>query len=205
MSIIQKYIKELADNSEPLNVKKGVYLFKEGDSNKSLYFLLSGKVRVLKSKYMLWTAQSRELVGLSSFFSERSIYDFSVKASVDSEVIKLNANSIMSIVSKDPIFSRAIMQILCERVKMAQNRTISLLETPAKNRLINEIIIKSNNVGKTEYEFSIEELSEAVGISIRLTRQLLKKLEKRKLLEHHQGTLIIHDETGLRIVQESGL
>ena len=205
MSIIQKYIQKLVDDSTPLNVKKGVYLFKEGDSNKSLYFLLSGEVRVLKSKYMLWTAQSRELVGLSSFFSERSIYDFSVKASVDSEVLKLNTNSLMNMVSRDPIFSRAIMQVLCHRVKMAQNRTISLLETPAKNRLINEIIIKTESTDKTQYEFSLEELSEAVGISLRLTRQLLKKLEKRKLLEHYQGTLTIHDLMGLKIVQKSGL
>ena len=68
-----------------------------------------------------------------------------------------------------------------------------------------QIISPIDLSAEKEYEFSIEELSEAVGISIRLTRQLLKKLEKRKLLEHHQGTLIIHDETGLRIVQESGL
>lgn len=205
MSIIQKYINELSISSVPFRLEKGIYLFKEGDSNKTLYFLLSGEVRILKSKYTMWTAKSKELIGLSSVFSDSLIHDFSVKATVDSEVLTISTKSLEKIVSKDPSFSRAIMHVLCQRVKMAQNRTISYLEIPTKNRLINEIIGKSDSLGSTEYECSIEELSEAVGISFRLTRQLLAKLEKRKLLDYHQGKLIIHDIKGLKIVQESHL
>ncbi len=205
MSVIHKYINDLSSDHAPLSIKKGVYLFKEGDSNKSLYFLLSGEVRVLKSKYTMWTAKSKELIGLSSFFSDSSNYDFSVKATTDSQVLVLNTNSLTTTITKDPIFSRAIIQILCQRVNMTQDRTISLLETPAKNRLINEIILKSHNLRSTEYECSIEELSEAVGISSRLTRLLLTKLGKSKMLEYQQGKLTILDINGLKIIQESRL
>ncbi len=42
-------LKPLLEKLEPMEINQGEYLFKEGDRGKEIYFLISGKMRVLKT------------------------------------------------------------------------------------------------------------------------------------------------------------
>lgn len=56
-------LKPLLDTLEPIQIEKGEYLFKEGDRGKELYFLISGKMKVLKT---CGPGRTEEISALSS-------------------------------------------------------------------------------------------------------------------------------------------
>lgn len=188
---------------ELVSIKKNEFLFKEGDEDSFVYLLIEGSVKVQKNKWVLWSAKSHELLGISSYFSDKTTYEFSVKAKADSTFYKIENDNFEKLLLEDSRFSRIIMQILCERIKRTNKRTKSLLEQPSKYRLINELITKAKELNASLIPCSLEDLSGVVGVSVRLVRNMLTDLEQKKLVERTKGSIIIHDLRGLEIIAKS--
>lgn len=186
--------------TDSYEVKKGEYLFEEGDQDKFVYYISDGSVNIFKKKSILWSAGDEEFIGISSFFADGSLYRFSAKAAMDSVVHKISNSDFSKILTKDPSFSRKIMDLLCNRIRLTDTRTKTLLKSSSRCRLIKEIVQRVNDSGSKEVDYSLDDLAEIVGVSKRLIRNLLSDLEKKKLLERIKNRLIIHDLQGLEII-----
>ncbi len=145
---------------ELISIDKNEFLFKEGEEDKYVYLLVEGNVKVQKNKWVLWSAKTHELLGISSYFSKKTTYEFSVKAKADSTFYKIENSSFEKLLLEDVRFSRIIMDILCERIKRTNKRTKSLLEQPSKYRLINELISKTKELNASLIPWSIGTFSE---------------------------------------------
>lgn len=185
---------------ESFTIKKGDYLFKEGDQEEFVYYISNGSVNIFKKKSILWSAGDSEFIGISSFFADGSVYRFSAKAAMDSVVHKISNADFTKLLTKNPSFSRMIMDLLCNRIRLTNTRTKTLLKSSSRCRLIKEIVLRVNDSGSKDVDYSLEDLSEIVGVSKRLIRNLLSDLEKKKLLERIKNRLIIHDLQGLEII-----
>lgn len=196
-----RYTFNISQNlGECLNFKKGEFIFKENENSAFVYFIDDGEINILKQKWVLWSAKSKEFIGISSFFSEGSKYNFSAKTHKDCKVLKINNSDFRNMLIEDSSFSRKVMNILCDRIKLTNEKTKSLLKQTSKYRLIHEIIKKAKESSSKTIECSLEELSEIIGVSKRLIRNTLSELEKKKLLERMKNNLIIHDLKGLEII-----
>jgi len=191
-------LKDLLTDS--FKVKKGDYLFEEGDAEKFVYYISDGSVNIFRKKSILWSAGDSEFIGISSFFSDGSEYRFSAKAAMDSVVYRISEADFTNLLTKNPGFSRMIMDLLCNRIRLTNTRTKTLLKSSSRCRLIKEIVRKVNESDSKDIDYSLDELSEIVGVSKRLIRNLLSDLEKKKLLERIKSRLIIHDLQGLEII-----
>lgn len=187
-------------SAKEVHFKKGEYLFEEGVNDAHIYFILSGEVKILKGKWVLWCAVREELIGISSFFAEGTAYNFSARASSDSVVMKVSSNDFRVMLVSNPEFSRTIMEMMCERINLTQVRSKNLLRYSSKYRLIAEVIKYVNKTGVKKLDITIEELSELIGVSRRLVRKIINELEDKKLLKRKNNELIIHDLKGLEIV-----
>ncbi|MDX2362288.1 MAG: Crp/Fnr family transcriptional regulator [Crocinitomicaceae bacterium] len=183
-----------------LQFKKGEFLFIEGEVEDGVFFISSGAVRIIKKKWVLWTANSQELIGISSFFSEGSKYSFSAKASDDCKIVKISHDEFQMMLEENQIFGKTIIEMMCNRIKYTNNRLRSVMTNTSRFRLINEIINKSRETKNQTIFYSLEELSELVGISKRLVRSMLAELEKKTLLSRSKNAIIINDLKGLEII-----
>ena len=203
MSNTNDYIRDLIVpeyTSEPLKFAKNEFLFKEGEEDNYVYFLEEGAVKILKKKWVLWSAKPQELIGVSSYFADGNIYSFSAKTNADCVVYRIKNDDFKEMLLTRPSFSRAVMDLLCERIRLTDSRTKSLLEYPSRYRLIQEIIRKAKEINGTRIPYSLEDLSGIVGVSVRLIRDMISDLEQKKLLERTKEKLIIHDLKGLEII-----
>jgi len=189
--------------NERISIKKNEFLFQEGEEDSHVYLLVEGNVKIQKNKWVLWSAKSHELIGISSYFSEKTTYEFSVKAKQDSTFYKIANKNFEMLLLEDPKFSRIIMEMLCERIKRTNKRTKSLLEEPSKYRLINELISRTKELNASLIPCTLEDLSGVVGVSVRLIRNMITELEQKKLVERTKGSIIIHDLRGLEIIAKS--
>ena len=121
---------------QSLSFKKGEYLFKEGEQEDGVFFIESGAVRIIKKKWVLWTANGNELIGVSSFFSEGSAYRFSAKASEDCAIIKISHNEFQEMLEENQIFGKSIIEMMCNRIKYTNNRLRSVMTNSSRFRLI---------------------------------------------------------------------
>lgn len=181
---------------------KGEYLFKEGEMEDGVFFIDRGSVRILKEKWVLWTAKSKELIGVSSFFSDGSKYRFSAKAETDCKIVKISHEEFEEILSKNTAFGKAIMEMMCSRISFTSNRLASVMTKTSRSRLINEIIFRSKQLDSNTISYSSEELSELVGVSERMVRSNLKELEHRSFIKRDKKNIIILDIKGLKIIAE---
>ena len=203
MNEMNDYIRDLiipAYSKEPLTYEKNDFLFREGEEDNYVYFLEEGNVKILKKKWVLWSAKPHELIGVSSYFADESTYSFSAKANTDCKLFRIHNADFKAILLKNPTFSRAVMDMLCERIRLTNSRTKSLLEYPSRYRLIQEIIRKTKEIKTNRIPYTLEDLSGVVGVSVRLIRDMISDLEQKKLLERTKEKLIIHDLKGLEII-----
>jgi len=185
---------------QEIHFPKGTHLFKENLCGNEIYFILQGEVKILKGKWVLWSAIEEELIGISSFFADCEQYSFSAVASTDTKVQKVSSIDFEKMLISNPEFSRTIMEMMCERINLTQVRLKKLLKYSSKYRLITEIINKVKKTGVKTIDLTMDELSELIGVSKRLVRKLVIELEDKKLLQRKKNELIIHDLKGLEII-----
>jgi CRP/FNR family transcriptional regulator, cyclic AMP receptor protein len=203
MSTANPHIHDLVipkNSRELISFKKDDLLFGEGDDDNYVYFVLDGEIKIFKKKWLLWSAKAKELVGISSYFSDGTSYSFSAKAGSDCQVYRIANGEFEKMLVNDPKFSRAVMDMLCDRIRLTNTRTKSMLEQPSKFRLIQELIKKTKDHQSNLIPYNLEDLSGLVGVSVRLIRNMISDLEQKKLIERSKGVLIIHDLKGLEII-----
>jgi CRP-like cAMP-binding protein len=180
---------------EEINLSPGDILFNEGEKNDFVFFIESGSIKVLKNKWVIGITKAFEFVGITSCISEIDIYTFSSKAIEDSKLLKIKKIAFKNLLLENKHFSKQIIEILCERIKLTDIRTRSYIDNSPRQRVIFEIfnnITRSNNL--VAY-ITNEELSELTGISKRAVTKIITDLTKEGLLERTDlGSILIKDE-----------
>lgn len=177
----------------------GQTLFTEGEDNDYVYFIESGSIKVLKSKWLIGITKANEFVGITSCLSEGMQYSFTAKATENSKVLKITKSDFKNQLLKNPAFSRQIIEILCERIKLTDKKTRSFIEHSSKHRLISEIINNSKQVENSlKAILGEDDLAELTGVSKRSVRKLLNTLKKENLIEQNENEIILLDKEKLR-------
>lgn len=113
----------------PRVLKKGDYLFREGDPSEAMYVIKSGKIAVLKSKgnseIMLAELGPGDMIGEMAFFDSKP-RSASAKASVDTTVIELPFKSLNAQFKTFPEWAKAIMRTVNNHLRNANMKIKSL-------------------------------------------------------------------------------
>ncbi len=111
--------------SNVINLPAGETLLNEGDHSKSLYWLQSGQLVVVKRRgteeVILGHIFSRELVGEISFL-DKEPRSATVKALVDCELIEVPQETFDNIFKNQPKWLDVLVRTLAERLRKANAR-----------------------------------------------------------------------------------
>lgn len=116
--------------SGPRVLKKGEYLFREGDPSEAMFVIKAGKLAILKSKGNSEVALAEigpgDMVGEMAFFDNKP-RSASAKAATDTTVIELPFKSLNAQFKTFPEWSKAIMRTVNNHLRNA-NQRIKILE-----------------------------------------------------------------------------
>ncbi len=195
----EELLTQILESGKALEQNAGDFLFRQGDSDNSLYIVLSGRFRALAKQddgtfHALGDIGEGEPIGEFALFMAEP-RSASVVAIRKSLVLELKETEYLEIVGRFPAFSTKLTRFIVNRLR--RNSLQQHLETSAKNIAI--INLQSEN-DISEYTDAIESQfqSSNVGIQI-LDHDSHANLELQSgydTLEQHQGLnfLVCSDE-----------
>ena len=130
MSQIVSFFKK---SGREVSFKKQDLIFREGDKSDSAFYIKKGKVEIFTKKYedrkVLAVLKEGEMVGEMSLF-EDSPRSASGRAIEDSILLEVSKNKFYAFLQKEPkkafIFTREIVEIISQRLRIANNYLASL-------------------------------------------------------------------------------
>ena len=130
MSQIVSFFKK---SGREVSFKKQDLIFREGDKSDSAFYIKKGKVEIFTKKYedrkVLAVLKEGEMVGEMSLF-EDSPRSASGRAIEDSILLEVSKNKFHAFLQKEPkkafIFTREIVEIISQRLRIANNYLASL-------------------------------------------------------------------------------
>lgn len=174
------------------SVPKGGVLFNEGDENKFVYFIKEGKVKVTKKKIVIGFTQTAEFVGITSCLCDGLIYYFSALAVEDSDLYVINKNEFKTIIQKNDIFGKKIIDLLCERISLTELKTNSFINDSPHKRILRELILNTSTLNnKKVVKLSINDIAELTGTSFSACTKYIRKLKKEKYIDVPYGSQTI--------------
>jgi CRP-like cAMP-binding protein len=105
-----------------VSIRRGDFVFREGDTADALYIVQRGIVQVIGEGGLIY-----ERVGEGGIVGELAIVDegtrsASVRAQTRADLIKVDVPGFLNLVASEPEFSRAVMRVMSRRLRMMNRR-----------------------------------------------------------------------------------
>lgn len=186
----EELLAQILENGKSLELETGTFLFHQGDTDNSLYIVISGRFRALAKQddgflHALGDIGEGEPIGEFALFmaEPRSASVVAIRKSV---VLEIKESQYLDIVSKHPAFSSKLTRFVVNRLR--RNALQQHLETSAKNIAV--INLQSAN-DISEYTEAVKKEFESLNVSIQIldhdSHANLETQEMYDTLEEHTG------------------
>jgi CRP/FNR family transcriptional regulator, cyclic AMP receptor protein len=179
-----------------ISFKAGELIFKEGDTEDTMYFIKSGKVEI--SKKMGDAEQVIALLGPNDFFGEMALLSktprsATVKAVKDTAVIVFNRKQFLVLLKTKGEIVLKITEVLIQRLKEA-NDTIRKLIQKNQKALVFDTLSKWLQVKDSDANILVasEWVSKQLGMKVRETEAVVRQLVMMNLLSLKDNNISIN-------------
>lgn len=144
--------KEMLVNQHTLSIiKKGQFLFKEGEKPLGLVCLASGKVKVFKEgvggrMQILRMVRQQGFIGYKALFSDIP-WSVSAIAIEDSAICIFEKNIFVTILKKNPDLSIKFIKVIADELWFSNNRIVSLTQKHIRGRLAESLLVLRDTYG----------------------------------------------------------
>jgi len=184
--------------------KAGEVIFKEGDSEDTMFFIKEGKVEI--SKKMGDAEQVLAFLGPNDFFGEMAIISksprsASAKAVKETAVIVFNRKQFMTLLKTRGEIVLKIIEVLIRRLKES-NDTINKLIQRNQKALVFDSLSKWLQVKDNDANINMaaEWVSRQLGMKVRETEAVIRQLVMMNLLSLKGNIISINqDETSEKL------
>lgn len=141
----------IAQHYTLVNIKKGEFLFKEGDKTRGLICLASGKVKIFKEgvggrEQILKMVKQQGLIGHQALFTDNN-WSFTASAIEDSVILVLEKNTLLNILKKNGILALKFLRLITEELTFSNSRTVSLSQKHVRGRIAESLLVLRNTYG----------------------------------------------------------
>lgn len=199
-------INELLKSAErTIKIKKGTFLFQEGQPASEMYIILSGKIQVSKMnaegrELCLRLCQRNDIVGELTLFTYEPKYLFNTFALEDSEVAALNIESLEQALFQNTQLAYEFMKWMNDHFRKTITKFRDLVLHGRKGALYSTLIRLSNSYG-TYHENGIlitvpltnQDLANFTGTARESVSRMLSDLRKNKIISINRKMIIIHN------------
>ncbi|MCT4612935.1 MAG: cyclic nucleotide-binding domain-containing protein [Clostridia bacterium] len=136
-------LKEIVTNMNIYNFKENDIIFREGNKNNSVYFVLKGEIRIIKytedkDEILIGTIRDNEVIGETTFVND--LYNVNAIADTDVVVTKINKDTLKAMFEDDLDLEAKILKIFLEKMHKKLGNI---------NKLHSELIVKNESM--TQY------------------------------------------------------
>ena len=195
-------------------IKKGQFLFKEGEKFCGLICLASGKVKVFKvgvggREQIVKMVRQQGFIGYKALFSDNP-WPVSASAIEDSAICIFERNSFVKILKKNPDLAMKFIKVIADELAFSNNRTVSLTQKHIRGRLAESILILRDTYGydadgKTiRVTLSREDIAGLSNMTTSNAIRTLSNLASEGNIEICGRKISILDSTNLERISELG-
>ncbi|WP_028399733.1 Crp/Fnr family transcriptional regulator [Ectobacillus panaciterrae] len=190
---------------QTVKVKKGTYLFQEGQDGDRFFVVLKGKFQINKlsgdgKQLCLRLCGAHSIMGELMVFSDNGKYLFSALALEDSEVLVIKNEAIEREVTANPKFAVEFMKVLTEHIRKQHTKFRDLVLYGKKGALYSTLIRMSNSYGvKTEAgillnaQVTNQDLANFSSTTRESVNRALNDLKQMGILSFQGRKIMIHD------------
>lgn len=214
---LTKYVSEewvflLKSHTSVLNYPKNKCLLNEGDEFRGVYFINSGKVKVVSSlnenELLLRLSTTCDFVGHRALFSPH--YPISAVALTDTQVTFIPIEIFKKLIKGNPNFSFYIIEYLTNDLKNTEEHMRSLIQDDVMIRIAMIICMLIDAFGYDEkipkkllYTLPRSDIASFAGTTYESVIRNLAKLEEMKFIQLDKKTIHVLSERNLRKLVDS--
>lgn len=178
----------------------GEVLFREGDPGDTMYVIQSGAVRITKA--VKGEEKTLAILGPGEFFGEMAILNAKPRnatAVVEerARVLMLGARTFEQMVVSNSEIAVRMIKKLARRLDSANELIEVLMHRDPKARVILGLSREAETIGERQPDGSVRvpmgpaQLAEQVGLSEKETAEVLKRLERLRIVEPTERGLVV--------------
>ncbi len=191
--------------SGKVSLKRGDYLFKQGDPADTIYIVKAGSLKMVRvtedgEEIILQIVASQEVIGENALFRKDALQPTSAIAIEDSKVCILNRETFEKIIEANPQLAFQIIENLGNRLYNLWNQMAEFNIQTTREKLLNLFIQLAKQHGKkcdkgtlVDLKLTQQELASMVGASRAMVSQVLKELQANGSINRDKKKYILKD------------
>ena len=205
-SLTAEELKNIANEKDVINFKKGDIIFEEGNTLNGVYCVKEGICKMSKlnangKEQIVRFIKGGDMLGYRSVLSEEPV-TLTVTALKDMEACFIPKKEILDAIKENPKFSLDMMKTVCTDLRDANNSLSNMAQKSVKERLADSLIFLKETFGQDKDGYldiilTREEISSVIGTATESAIRLLSEFKKNKLIALDGKKVKILDEVGL--------
>ena len=204
--------KKIADLLVERTVKRGEYLFWEGDPAEWLYVIREGKIKLVKSspngkEMVLEMVPPGQVCGTAVIYSPTQLS--SAVAETATTAFGLRRTELEKLIYGTPQVAKAVIEYLGSRLKAAHDTITSLVTSKVEVRIASVLVKLAEHHGspipkgiRINIPLTRKDIADAVGATVETTIRTLSRFQKQKILTTESKHILISDLTKLKKLAE---
>jgi len=183
----------LGDQCTLLEFDKKKPIFREGDAAETIWFILSGWVRIVKRSpqgrlvTVFIVTPQESILGVSTLGA--TTYSATAIPATHVEAIGIPKDVFVDFLNHYPVFAKSIIDICCQRIReMVLSYTIAY--DNVEQRITHVILRLSRSFGNT-LPFTHKEISEMGGTALETSIRVISKMRQKGWLSVQRGQISI--------------
>lgn len=188
-----KYL--LANNFKVIAYKKETVIYEPGAQPKAVYFIKSGKVRMVTvnddgKEFIQGIFKTNEYFGEPALLLDKPYLAYTI-ATQDSEIIPVNKASFFEILKRDSDFSMKLIQTLSHRLFYKSMMLEELANEQAEHRIrtLTAYLLRDIVTGG-ELKLTRQQLADMSGLRVETVIRIIKKLSDQQEFKLLKGKII---------------
>lgn len=189
-------IKYLLDsNFKPTSYKKGDVIYEPGAQPRAVYFIKSGKVRMVTvnddgKEFIQGIFKANQYFGEPALLVNKPYLAYTI-ASRDTELITVNKDQFFKLLEEERSFSMDLIKTLSDRLFYKSMMLEELANEQAEHRITTLITYLFKNLEKdTVLDITRQQLADMSGLRVETVIRTVKKLADQKIIKLQRGKII---------------
>lgn len=201
-------MKLITERTKHLKMKKGEFLYNEGDTEQALYIVFKGQIKVYKlmengKEQLLRILKPGDFTGEWALFDQQGTHEDFAENLTDVEICMLHQKDMQALLTDYPTISLSLLSEMSKRLQTSQRQTSRVMLPQIGERLalyLLDLLDESEtNSLLVQLAMSRRYLASYLGTTPESISRQFKKLEELGFIEQRQTTTLkIIDQAGLR-------
>lgn len=199
-----------------VEIKKGSFLFQEGQPATEMFLILSGRIQISKmnaegEELYLRLCSTHDIVGELTLFTEDPRYIFNARIIEDGHVAGIQLDMLEKALFKNSNLGYQFIKWMNDHIRRTMTKFRDLVLFGKKGALYSTLIRLSNSYGVQKNDeihitvsITTQDLAHFCGTAREIVSRMLTDLKKKKIISIDHKKIIIHNIEYLKAENDCG-